>query len=277
MHDLKSFHNYLLAMIPFSKNGMLTIINDRSMFFTDFVMGTLSPFIIQYLLWSNIFSQQSESINGFTLNDMMYYYGFALVISRLNNGYDLIQTFSRHVQNGELEVYITKPYGYLSQRLFTFFGESILYLLPLFIVFLIKFITDYPVEKGLSVFIISVLMIISVIVLSQLLCFFLSFSIAIMSFWVIEYNILLSFIILSSSLFGGVLLPPSFWPDWILPLMKYNPFRFIISAPAEFFVKMNSSLFKEIIIGGICYLLFFYAFIHSMWKKGIKNYNGAGG
>ncbi|WP_317993896.1 ABC-2 family transporter protein [Bartonella gliris] len=175
------------------------------MFFTDFVMGTLSPFVIQLMLWNALFADMDDTINGFGFHDMMYYYAFALVLSRLNNGYGLIQSFSQHVKEGKLEVSLTKSFSYMTQMLFTFLGESVLYSIPLIVIFTVKLLLSYENIFGL---ILSFLLFFLIIVLSQLLCFLLSFALSLLVFWVIEYNILLSFSILSSALLGGVLLPP---------------------------------------------------------------------
>ncbi|WP_273755520.1 ABC-2 family transporter protein [Bartonella sp. MM73XJBT.G] len=244
------------------------------MFFTDFVMGTLSPFMIQLLLWNALFSDTGDNINGFGFQDMMYYYAFALVFSRLNNGYGIIQSFSKHVKEGQLEVYLTKPFSYMTQMLLPFLGESVLYAIPLIALFTVKLLLSYENISGL---VMAFLLFFLIFVLSQLLCFFLSFAIALLSFWVIEYNILLSFSILSSALLGGTLLPPSFWPTWLIPLMKFNPYRFIISAPAEFLSTKNLAVFQQLMLGSIFYILCLLFFIHLVWKKGMKAYHGAGG
>ncbi|UNF28468.1 ABC-2 family transporter protein [Bartonella krasnovii] len=121
------------------------------MFFTDFVMGTLSPFMIQLLLWNALFSDTGDNINGFGFHDMMYYYAFALVFSRLNNGYGIIQSFSKHVKEGQLEVYLTKPFSYMTQMLLPFLGESVLYTIPLIALFTIKLILSYENILGLII------------------------------------------------------------------------------------------------------------------------------
>lgn len=274
MLNLKNLSNHCFALFLFAKNGLLTILSDRAMFFTDFVMGTLSPFMIQLLLWNALFSDTSDNINGFGFQDMMYYYAFALVFSRLNNGYGIIQSFSKHVKEGQLEVYLTKPFSYMTQMLLPFLGESVLYAIPLIALFTIKLLLSYENILGL---IIAFLLFFLIFVLSQLLCFFLSFAIALLSFWVIEYNILLSFSILSSALLGGTLLPPSFWPTWLIPLMQFNPYRFIISAPAEFLSTKNLAVFQQLMLGSVFYILCLLFFIHLVWKKGMKAYHGAGG
>ncbi|WP_375650466.1 MULTISPECIES: ABC-2 family transporter protein [unclassified Bartonella] len=274
MLNLKNLSNHYFGMFLFAKNGLLTVLSDRAMFFTDIIIGTLSPFVIQLLLWNALFSDTGNTINGFSFYDMMYYYAFALVLGRLNNGYNVIKFFSHHVKEGQLEVYLTKPFSYMTQMLFTFLGESVLYSIPLLALFIVKLVLSYENILGL---VIAFLFFFLVVILSQLLCFLISFGIALLSFWVIEYNILLSFSILSSALLGGVLLPPSFWPVWLIPLMQFNPYRFMISAPAEFFATQNLALFQQFIFGSFTYILCFLFLIYIAWNKGMKAYNGAGG
>ncbi|QCR10356.1 ABC transporter permease [Brenneria rubrifaciens] len=247
------------------------------MFFTDFFMGTVSPFIIQLILWNSIFSSQTGKINSFSFNDIIYYYAFALMLSRMNNGYDMIRTLSGHIRKGELEVWLTKPFHYLAQRFFTFFGESILYTIPVLVLFFIRHLSFLEAEKADVSFLYTLLAVIMIIIISQLLCFLLSFCLSLLCFWVIEYNILLSFSIFSSALLGGVLLPPSFWPDWLMPLMKYNPYHFTISAPAEYMTTYAESVFLHFLIGGIFYIFVFFLIIRIVWFKGMNVYNGAGG
>ncbi|EJF79875.1 ABC-type uncharacterized transport system, permease component [Candidatus Bartonella washoeensis] len=261
-------------MFLFAKNGLLTLVNDRAMFFTDCVMGTLSPFVIQLMLWNALFSDMGSTINGFGFHDMMYYYAFALVLSRLNNGYGLIQSFSQHVKEGKLEVILTKPFSYMTQMLFTFLDESVLYATPLIMIFTVKLFFSYENFLGL---ILSFLLFFLLIFLSQLLCFFLSFAISLLVFWVFEYDILLAFSILSSALLGGVLLPPSFWPTWLIPLMQFNPYCFMISAPAQFLATRDLVIFQQFLVGSVFYILFLLFFIHVFWKKGMQAYHGAGG
>ncbi|WP_348641138.1 ABC-2 family transporter protein [Bartonella tribocorum] len=188
-------------MFFYARNGLLTVLSDRAMFFTDIVMGTLFPFVIQLLLWNALFSDTGNTINGFSFHDMMYYYAFALVLGRLNNGYNVIKFFSHYVKEGQLEVYLTKPFKYMIQMLFTFLGESVLYSIPLLALFVVKLVLSY--ENILSL-VIAFLFFFLIIIISQLLCFLLSFGISLLSFWVIDYKIYYFHLVFSVRHFLGV-------------------------------------------------------------------------
>ncbi|WP_246798888.1 hypothetical protein [Bartonella tribocorum] len=59
--------------------------------------------------------------------------------------------------------------------------------------------------------------------------------------------------------------------------MQFNPYRFMISAPAEFFSTQNLVLFQQFIFGSLAYILCLLFLIHIAWNKGMKVYHGAGG
>ncbi|WP_370931100.1 ABC-2 family transporter protein [Bartonella sp. DGB1] len=277
MLSLTNLINLFYCYYLYARNGLLTVINDRALFFTDFVMGTLSPFIIQLILWNAVFSNQKATVPNFTFDDIIYYYAFALLLARLNNGYDVIKYLSTNIREGTLDVWLIKPSSYIKQRLFTFLGESLLYALPIIILHLIRSISSIT-DNNINLSILSGLgSLIIILILSQLLSFLLSFTLALLSFWVIEYNILLSFSFVSSALLGGTLLPPSLWPNWLIPIMTYNPYHFTISAPAQYFTTYDSAILIHFLIGSLFYINILYLLICFFWSKGLKTYNSAGG
>lgn len=257
------------------KTGIRIILTDRAMVITDFFLGTITPFIVQILLWTSIYSAGKSLINGFTYQQTIFYYAFAISLGKFNNGYEIISQLSYQIKSGKLEAYIIKPMPYFLQKLALFLGESLIYIIPLFVVY-----SMYLINIGYPDFfnqLVNLPNIFIIILLSQILCFFMSFFLAIFSFWVIESNIISSFTLIATSLFGGLLLPPKFWPEWLIPIMQYNPFRYMIAAPAELVVNPNSKLFFEIIIASSLYIFLFTLGVLKLWKKGLQKYNGAGG
>ena len=103
--------------------GMRLLVVDRSMLFTDFILATSIPFLVQFLIWKQIYASSSDqSIQSFSLSALLFYYAFALILSRLHNGYDLIERLSEDVHEGGLEVFLIKPLSLLWQRFLIFAG-----------------------------------------------------------------------------------------------------------------------------------------------------------
>lgn len=273
MRQLTSFILGVRVFTAFAGNGMQSLLADRAMVIADFFIGTGVPYLVQFFIWSHIYQNGDQVIAGFTERQTIFYYAFALAFGRLNNGYEVIERLSFFIQEGRLEAYLTRPLAYPWQRFWEFMGESVLYLIPLGVVAFVWWMSAPSHSFGL----VYPLAAITLILASQLLCFQLSFLIACLAFWVVRSDILLSLVISLAALFGGLLLPPDFWPEWLSPVMKYNPFRYMIAGPAEFLVKPSGAFWVECLIFSLSYSFIAYTLMRFLWNRGLSHYNGAGG
>lgn len=256
------------AFFAFMLNGLRAILVDRVMVFTDFFLATIIPFGIQALLWGAIYSNSDLKLENFTYHEMLFYYAFVLVIAKLNNMYDVIAHLSEQIKEGKLEVFIVKPMSYAMQRLAVFLGESTLYFIPIAIVLMFF-------SPNLSI--LNLFEFILLLLIAQILTYIFALLLATATFWITDYSFLLSFSIVASSLLGGLLLPHNFWPPYLIDIMTYNPFRYMIAAPAEFIISGNSTIFLQALFGGVFYIFLFLFLFIFFWKKGLKVYTGAGG
>ncbi|MNF94534.1 hypothetical protein D3C84_772460 [compost metagenome] len=88
---------------------------------------------------------------------------------------------------------------------------------------------------------------------------------------------ILSFQVVLASVIGGTLLPIAYWPDYLEPLMRYNPFRLIISGPAEYLLRPSSELLIEL---SCLYVVWFFIMLIAckvIFKFASSRYSGAGG
>lgn len=274
MSSLQAIQFEILKLRFYLKAGLQSVLADRALVITDLFLGTIIPYSVQFLIWTSVYKGEVDTINGYTYHQTIFYYAFALAFGRLNNSYDVIEGFSYFVQEGKLEAYLAKPVSYPLQRMFQFLGESIVYLVPLSLVLLLFYLFSsdavlFTFQNGVRALIL--------IAISQLLCFQIGLFLSTLTFWVVRSEVILSFMISISTLLGGTLLPPEFWPNWLLPLMKFNPFRFMIAAPAEFIVAPSTELFWQTVIGGGLYSVVILAASAVLWKRGLNYYNGAGG
>lgn len=248
---------------------------DRGMLITDFFLATSVPFIVLYLLWTNIYDNQ-ESIADFTYIETMFYYAYAIAIGRLCNGYDVIQELSEQIINGRLEPYLVFPRSLPVQRLLELLGGGGLYYVPILAIILIQgYIVGW--DDGLVDNILFYFGLIFLLLLAQVLCFAVSFAIGLLSFWLYEDDALLLVLTMSSAFLGGLYLPPSFWPEILQPIMLYNPFRFMIAAPAEFLVTRDFELLFQSIIFCFLYSGIMILIFKIIWRKGSSNYSSSGG
>ncbi len=265
---------FLESSLPYAVNAARLIVMDRGMFVADFFLATTVPFLMQFLIWSYLYqgSSISRSFGVLSLSQTLFYYAFSIAFGRLNNGYDVVSNLSLNVREGTLEPHLLRPVPYPLQKLADFMGGGVVYSVPIILV-LAVFVFIPPVALNSFFWPGWVLL----VVVSQILCFTLSWTVAMMSLWLVRTDFALSLLTTSAAFFGGELLPPYLWPEWLRPLMSYNPFRFMISAPAQAIVTMDGGFVMTALAWTSFYAIAFGCLSAFLWRQGMKRYRGAGG
>lgn len=258
------------AYLQLVRTGLLSVYRDRSMLITDLLIATGVPFFIQFAIWRFVYEGASaDQLPQYSLEETYLYYVAVLALNRLNNTYDLIVRVSTHVHEGQLEGIFVKPLNYFTYNLFVFLGESILYYIPILL------IAMFVIFSGGDL--VGVLGFITLSLVNLLFCFLLGFLLSLSTFWLTRPDMTLSFQVIMASVIGGTLLPIAYWPDYLQPLMRYNPFRLIISGPAEFLLRPNVDLVLEL---GCLYIIWFtimWVACKFTFKHACNRYSGAGG
>ncbi|SDB20368.1 ABC-2 family transporter protein [Pseudomonas sp. NFACC13-1] len=260
----------ITAYYKLIQTGLLSAYRDRSMLITDLLIATGVPFFIQFAIWSFVYhGGTAETLPQYTLKETYLYYVSVLALNRLNNTYDLIFRVSTNVHEGQLEGIFIKPISYFKYNLFIFLGESILYYVPILIIAAFVMISG-SIGPGVIGFIILSL-------INLLFCFLLGFLMSLSTFWLTRPDMTLSFQAILANVIGGTLLPLSYWPEFLQPLMRYNPFRLLISGPAEFLLRPSSELLIELLSLYAAWFLIMLAACKIAFKFASNRYSGVGG
>ncbi|MFH1653425.1 MAG: ABC-2 family transporter protein [Pseudomonadota bacterium] len=268
----KSFFNMPMALI---KTGLKLVLCDRGMFITDFFLATTLPFLVQYLVWSYVYNSRGiESISGYSYVTTITYYALAILIGRFNNGYVVITKNANEIHEGQLELRMARPFTLYQKNFFEFLGESLLYIIPVVISIIVCAVVCF---KSIYLNPLFWILLILQLVLSQFLIFNLSWILAGSTIWLVRGFFMANLLAAFQSFFGGELLPVAFWPSWLIPILKYNPFYFINGAIIDSFLHGN-----EIVLITNCFYTLAYACVlffigKVVWSCGLKKYSGAGG
>ncbi|WP_429430029.1 ABC-2 family transporter protein [Pseudomonas sp. BS3782 TE3695] len=240
------------------------------MLIADLIIATGVPFFIQFAIWTFVYEgANDEALPQYTLEETYLYYVAVLALNRLNNTYDLIFRVSTHVHEGQLEGIFIKPISYFQYNFFIFLGESILYYVPIVIIAVFVVLSGSG-WAGVAGFVMLSLV-------NVFFCFLLGYLMSLSTFWLTRPDMTLSFQAILASVIGGTLLPISYWPDYLQPLMRYNPFRLIISGPAEFLLRPSSALLIELLSLYIVWLSTMFVACRYIFKFASNRYSGAGG
>ena len=97
------------------------------------------------------------------------------------------------------------------------------------------------------------------------------------SFWadnIWSLMVMLRFII---ALFGGLMLPLRFFPDWAQQILNILPFRYLVSFPIKsFFGELTTTQLIEGFIIISLWSVVLTVVVNFIWSKGQKQYSGIG-
>lgn len=262
---------------PYLLYGLRLLIVDRGVLLTDFFIATGVAFFIQFLVWNTIYSGDQE-IQNFSFRELMFYCALSIFFARLHNCHDLIDEMAHEIIEGKLEVLMTRPCHLLLQKFFSYLGGGIPYLIPpLFLVIIFWQQNNWSAFSSAGDIGIYIATVLAFLLLGLLLSFCIGILLALSVFWLMQADFILIGLTTVMAFLGGAILPPAFWPEFIRPLMEYNPFQCFIAAPAQFMIHADYVSGLQAL--GLCllYILTLLAALNLIWDCALKRYSGAGG
>ena len=243
----------------------------------DIIVSSLNYCIIIFIflnLWKYIYSDPNELINGYNINQMIWYVIITEILWMSTSGRSLCRKICNDVRSGNIAYNINKPYSYVEYALFSHLGVVLLRLIIIGIIGIgIGFIFLHSIP---SLSIIKILGVIISCILSIIINLTLVISIGLISFYIEDANPFF-WVYSKLLLIVGTIFPLEFFPKIIQPIIKYSPIYVISYGPAKLFVNFNYSIFIKIIIAQLIYIIISLIICHLIYKKGVRKLNVNGG
>src|SRR3954469_18654313 len=228
-------------------------------------------------LWRAVFAERGHGVNGYDYGAMIYYYLLALLVSNLVTPAEDEFQIAADIREGQINALLTKPMSYLAYRFSIFLSGRLVYtfvtLPPIALIFI--YFRDYvvlPTDPMIYLFAtVSLLM-------AALIQFFITYSLAMMAFWILEISTIV-FIVYSFEYFlGGQMFPIDIMPLGVQEVMKWMPFYYELFCPVAIFLERlkGPALFQALAIQAGWLLVTWWA-AHAMWRKGLGHYQAVGG
>ena len=241
------------------------------------LIGFIGYFIILFIflnLWKYIYSDPKEVINGYTMNQMIWYVIVTEVLWSVIGGRKYCKKIIDDVKGGNIAYNINKPYSYIGYCLASHLGEctikGIIYII-LGMLTGFAFLGSFP-----KLTIISVLLILLTCLLATVINILLITIIGLFSFFIEDatpfYWLYSKFILVVGTIF-----PIEYFPAVLQPILRYSPIYVVSYGPARLFVDFNWSEFSHIILAQLVYIIITYGLCSLIYKKGVKNLNVNGG
>ena len=190
-------------------------------------------FLVQYFIWTAVYS--AGDVGVMTLDETIRYFAATALI-----GY-LVMDFadwnlSMLVRTGRFLTFALRPMNHsffalsqkLGHRLLGFLVEFV----PCWMIFMFILGIDMrPAYLGWAI--LSIL-------LAFLMNFYVNYSIGLASFWVVQSGGIRSVYALLGGVFSGMLIPLTFFPEWLQRVLLFLPFQYTSFVPAMVFLGKYS-------------------------------------
>lgn len=212
-------------------------------------------------LWTLNFKSNANSIEGFTLQMMIWYY--VATETLVHSMPPLHRILEREIRDGDVAIRLNKPFSYLLFHFSQFSGE-------IFIRSILNLIVGgcfvYALVGGISFSWMAFLPVLFAFFLAQTLSFCWGAIIGLSAFWTEDISGLYFIMDRLKWLLGGFLLPISMFPEKLRIIAEMTPFKYMIYGPAKLAISFSWPEAAKLLIGqiawmiplvGICALLFF--------------------
>lgn len=252
-----------------------TFINELS-YFSKVVFRIVSYFLhifMFYSVWHFIYKNGNNLINGFSLNQMMWYLIIAELFSMGTSRIARVRPVN-DIKSGSITYIMNKPYSYTGYIFTSYLAEGairLIVMIPISIIMGLLFVG--PIEtfnfKYIFFMIISFILGYSINGLIQL-------GLSLFSFW-IEDAEPIHWLYSKIILIFGIMFPIDIFPSSLQSILKYTPAYVVSYGPSKLIVNFNINEAINILTAQVIYLLIVIIIINIIYKKGVKKLNVNGG
>ncbi len=258
--------------------GIQNNLTYRFNFFARTVFG-LIPLIAVIFVWRKIYEGKApgSNVGTYTLAEMISYYLLTAVVDALTAVNEDDWQIAADIKDGNISQFLLKPIDYLAYRLCLFFSGRVTYLavavipLTLFIVYQRQYFVLPSGGAALAGFLVSV-------VLTALLQFFISYSMAMLAFWVLEVSTFIFILFAFEYIASGHLFPLDILPPTLSRILDFTPFPYQLYFPVSVYMgkAAGTELLRGLLIQGM-WVVLAYILARLAWARGIRKYSAVGG
>lgn len=238
------------------------------------MLFTVTKILFAYLLWGLVF-QNKETVGQFTFHGMLSYYVISSFLSQLEMSDGISSEIHDRIRNGTFSKYMVIPVGIEKYFVAMEIGIVLFYISFDFMaaavwifVFQIQFVFAANGWVIVCAVITSVLGMLFMVQLNYFLGLLTLKYEGIGTFLMIKNNL--------TALVTGSIVPLALFPEAVVSIMRLLPFYYVTYLPAMLFTGMcqEEAVPGVVITSFWCVVMQF--FIHIVWERYVKKYEGVG-
>lgn len=258
--------------------GIQNNLTYRFNFLARSVFG-LIPLVAVLYVWRTIYSGKPPNavIGSYSLAEMTSYYLLTTLVDALTAVNEDDWQIAADIKDGNISQFLLKPIDYLTYRVCLFFSGRITYLavaaipLTLFMLSLHQYFVLPADWASFGLFLFATL-------LTALLQFFMSYTMAMLAFWVLEVSTFIFIVFAFEYIASGHLFPLDILPHGLQQVLQYTPFPYQLYFPVSLYLgKVSGSDLVRGFAIQTGWVLIMYCMARLMWSRGIRKYSAVGG
>jgi len=237
----------------------------------------LIPLAGTVFLWRAVFNERGGGFGGYNYGSMIYYYLLTILASNLVTPTEDEWQIASDIREGQINSFLTKPLNYLGYRTSIFLASRLVYtavtILPIALIFFyFRSYLQLPAHYA------TYLLAGASLIMAAFIQFFITYSLAMMAFWVLEISTIV-FIVYSFEYFlGGQMFPVDIMPLGVQAVLKWLPFYYELFCPIAIFLeRLRGAELAQALVIQTAWLLITWAVATLMWKRGLGHYQAVGG
>lgn len=253
-----------------------TLIENLS-YIANVILGFINFFVMMFVflnLWQYIYSDNSQIINGYTMEQMIWYVLITEVLWFGTRNKILTREISQDIKSGNIAYNINKPYNYVFYIIAKHLGEITMKFTMFVIVGIVIGVCFVGPIQNFSL--VNIPLILIVVLLGILINSIMRITISIFSFW-IEDSSPFHWVYDKLILVLGTLFPIEMFPKFLQPIIKFTPIYVVTYGPAKLIIDFSIQNFIRIFIAQIIYLSIIVFLVVFLYEKGVRKLNVNGG
>ncbi len=248
----------------------------RANFFFRSAAG-LIPLFATLSIWQAVYAGKTGDLAGYTLAQMVSYYLLAAVVDSLTAVAEDDWQVAADIKDGNISQFLLKPIDYLSYRFTLYASGRVIFtlcaVLPVgLFVFFHRQHLALPADAGTwALFTMSV-------VLAALLQFLLSYTVALLAFWVLDVSTFIFIFYSFEYIASGHLFPLDILPAWAAKAMHFTPFPYQLFFPVNIGLgRVTGGAVAQGLLVQACWVVAAWLLARFVWSRGVRKYSAVGG
>ncbi|MES2307384.1 MAG: ABC-2 family transporter protein [Verrucomicrobiota bacterium] len=261
---------------PLFKIGVQNTLIYRWNFLVRLTFSLVPLFGLVYF-WKAVYASSGANIQNYAYGEMIQYFLICMVVEAFVTPTDDEWQISAEIRDGQLNMLLLRPMNHLLYRLTLFassrlvnFSIVILPLLAVFIPFHDSISFPHQWETWVLFFFSTAL--------SALIQFLISYSIAMLSFWILEISTVVFIFFSFEYFFSGHFFPLDLLPPIVFKWVLFTPFPYELWFPVAL---LQGRITGNELTQGLCiqfiWVVLLYSLAKTMWAKGLQKYGAVGG